>query len=551
MQIHVLVIDDHPDNAGALLGRLGKYFPTDTSFRSTVVESVAKALEALRTLAEWDALLLDIRDIDNVPGREYTSIPRIRKVHPYIPIVMFSAQGEDETVLTYIDLGARTFIPKSDLPKTEGGIDEQDTEEIGRQAKKVVARIIQVVDEYQPVKRLLARSLENGTVRKSGPRGELEDQIHFLEEVAKDSVLAKFFPRLITGRNGVMEHAAFYEMPFYEMKNLYNFLLSQTDESGCRDLAQRAISLVIEGPFLYLSQQHQVSNLPPEVIRPLFFERFEERVAAAQQKLKAVGDAAEPEARDFLRLLDCRQITLGNLLLRAPRVILHQIASDVELRRRLKPPFLSWIHGDLHFKNILVDDRLPLMMEFKLVDPKGTGLNGHPPGATRYPLGIGDPAYDIGKLLYSSRGMSHLIQDQLFRPPRGSLVFGIGDEEAETGKFEQITSERSSVPEGLSRSRLSVIRPSVQSWVWELFQTLGGHVKKCVEQTEYASRDPDWWLRSCLYEALHFCSLAPMRVDDDPEEAIHLFLRGTELLNQFITDYQAGRFPLPGNTEGA
>jgi len=542
MQIHVLVIDDHPADAEALLGRLEKHFPPDTAFGHTVVGSVREALEALRMRAKWDAVFLDIRGIDNVPGREFKSIDRIRGVHPYIPIVMFSEQVEDETILKYIDMGARTFIPKRDLPRTNSGIDNQHIELVIRQARKIVRRIQQVVDEYQPVKRLLARSLENGTVRKSGPRSGLEDQILFLEELAKDPDVARFFPRVIPDRSEVMQHAAFYEMPFYEMKNLYRFVLSQEDEAGCEEVARTAISEVIEGPFLALSGKHHVDAFPPGIVRPLFFERFEERVSAAREKLKAVGDAAEPEARDFLGLLDCREIELGDSLLRAPGVILKEIEKNADLLARLRPRFLSWTHGDLHFKNILLDDRLPRMMGIKLVDPRGTGLNGYPPGSSRYPLGSGDPAYDIGKLLYSSSGMSHLIEDELLRPLRGSLAFvGINAERAKVGGFDRVTSQRSSVPEGLSRARLSVIRPSVQRWVWDLFGRLGDHVRDCVERTEYAARDPDWWLRARLYEALHFCSLAPMRVEDDPEEATHLFLRGTELLNRFITDYQQGR----------
>jgi CheY-like chemotaxis protein len=544
MEIQILVIDDHAADAEALLGRLEPYFPDGVTFGHTVVDSVVKALDELRAPAKWDAVFLDIRDIDNVPGLEYTSIGRIRQIHFYIPIVMFSWQVEDKTILDYIDLGARSFIPKRDLPKTRGAFDDQHMEMIARDARKLATRIRQIVEEYRPVKRLLARSLENGTLRKSGPRGDLEDQILFLEALATDVELAAFFPRLIPGRSGVMQHAAFYEMPFYAMPHLYKCLLSHEDEAACEEFARIAVRRVIEGPFLHLTTRHRIEILPQDLAHPLFFERFEARITTAREKLRAVGDAAEPEAQDFLRLVDCKGIALGDSPLIAPEAILHEIKSDAVLLQRLKPRFLSWTHGDLHFKNILVDERLPRMMEIRLVDPRGTGLNGYPPGAGRYPLGTGDPAYDIGKLLYSSSGMSHLIQDQLFRPARGSLTFNVSGEEARVGTFEPVANERSSVPEGLSRSRLSVIRPTVRPWIWDLFKALGEYVKECVEGTDYPQQDPDWWLRARLYEALHFCSLAPMRVENDPIEATHLFLRGAELLNQFITDYRQGKLDL-------
>jgi hypothetical protein len=48
---------------------------------------------------------------------------------------------------------------------------------------------------------------------------------------------------------------------------------------------------------------------------------------------------------------------------------------------------MTAIHGDLHFDNILVDAYFPADPVFVLIDPRGTG--------------VGDPAYDIGKLLFS------------------------------------------------------------------------------------------------------------------------------------------------------
>lgn len=532
MQIEVLGIDDHPEDAQALLGRLERYFETDVTFRSTVVESVPEALDALMELARWDAVLLDIRDIDNVPGHEFTSIPRIQKVHPYIPIVMFSGQAEDETILKYIDGGARTFIPKSDLPETSGQIDDQDSWMTSTRARKVVARILQVVDEYQPIKRLLARSLENGIVRKSDTRQDLEHQIAFLKDVGDVKELAPFFPPL--GPSEVMEHFAYYEMPFYEMKDLYKFLLGERFRENLEDIAKRALAVVIGGPFLQLSRRGRQTGITADIVPALFFDRFRGRTAEALEKLKAVGDAAEPAAREFGLLLECQIITIGDRDLKSPAAILGAIAGDTALCERLTPPFLSWIHGDLHFKNILIDDRLPKLMQVKLVDPRGTRIKEYPPGT-------GDPAYDLGKLLYSSHGLSHLIHDQIFRPPHGTLKFGDGGE-ATVDSFAKFVNERAPVPGGLSTARLSAYRPTVQEWIWDVFADLGRYVKECVESSDYGKEDPHWYLRACLYEGLHCCSLAPMLIDENPVVATNLFLRGTELLNGFWSNIQSGEF---------
>lgn len=183
------------------------------------------------------------------------------------------------------------------------------------------------------------------------------------------------------------------------------------------------------------------------------------------------------------------------------------------------------------------------MMEVKLVDPRGGGVD-------KFPVGTGDPAYDLGKLLCSSRGLSHLVQDQLYRPPRGSLVIS-DDGEAKVEPFDKFVNERAPVPGGLSKAHLSSYRASVQPWIWDVFEELGRYVKASIESTDYPTGDPDWWLRACLYEGLHFCCLAPMLVEEVPEVATSLFLRGTELLNRFLDDYRQGQFPSVADFEGA
>lgn len=257
-------------------------------------------------------------------------------------------------------------------------------------------------------------------------------------------------------------------------------------------------------------------------------------------------EAAEPSARDFRRLVSCSRITIGGVGFLGPVAIMEGIENDpalVELFARLKPPFLSSLHGDLHFRNILLDDRLPRMMEVMLLDPRGSVLAGCLPG-------IGDPVYDLGKLLFSSRGRSHLIQEQLFRPRRGSLKLS-KDGEADVEPFDKVVNEQVRVSGGLSEAQLDGYRASVEDWIWDVFDELGRYVKECVEETSYPAEDPDWWLRACLYEALHFCSLAPMCVEEDPEVAINLFLRGTELLNRFLDDFREVKFPAMVGFRGA
>lgn len=294
--IQVLVIDDEDVKVEVMLKPLEQYFPTGVNFVPTFVGSVFEALDKLTDRSRFDAVFLDIGDVD--PKRD--AIEQIRQVHPYVPIVMFSKYKKAKLILEYLDLGARTFIPKVDLPSevlSETGSIKEDAEEM---AAEIVHRIRRVFDEYQPVKRLLGRSLENGTVRKSGSPDELKDQIHFLQKVAKIKQVAQFFPPVRDPE--VMEYAAYYEMPFFEMKDLYKFLLGEAFQESCKDVARRALTAVIKGPFLLLSRLDRQTQLPPDVVQVLFYDRFQRRVQKARDKLRAAGDAAELGARDFGRL---------------------------------------------------------------------------------------------------------------------------------------------------------------------------------------------------------------------------------------------------------
>ena len=68
---------------------------------------------------------------------------------------------------------------------------------------------------------------------------------------------------------------------------------------------------------------------------------------------------------------------------------------------------LARIHGDLCFNNILAE---PLSGSIRLIDPRGE----RPPGST-WPVGYGDPRYDLVKLLHSSRYLYDVVVNGLFR----------------------------------------------------------------------------------------------------------------------------------------
>ena len=67
---------------------------------------------------------------------------------------------------------------------------------------------------------------------------------------------------------------------------------------------------------------------------------------------------------------------------------------------------LQRIHGDFCFNNILAE---PLSGSIRLIDPRG-----EQPGEAHWPIGYGDPRYDLIKLLHSGRYLYDVVVNGLF-----------------------------------------------------------------------------------------------------------------------------------------
>jgi len=201
------------------------------------------------------------------------------------------------------------------------------------------------------------------------------------------------------------------------MKDLHRFLLGSMDRETCADVAKRAMRKVISGPFKVLASVRKKLKVP--LSAPPFSSSASrsERMSALKSSTR-LGDSSPAAARDFGRLLRCTTIRMpqangqGYSTLLSPASMIAKIQEEAPgLFNSLLPPFLSLVHGDLHFKNVLLDDRLPLLMDIKLIDPRGKAW----PGSR---AGTGDPAYDIGKLLHFQRRPLLLHPRQTLRTAR-------------------------------------------------------------------------------------------------------------------------------------
>ena len=102
-----LLLDDHPIMSDALRYTLESIAPESR------IEFAASYGEARRLLAEGnriDCILLDL----GLPDSDgYDALQGLKLLRPDTPVVVLSADGERETIMRCLNLGAHGFIPKT------------------------------------------------------------------------------------------------------------------------------------------------------------------------------------------------------------------------------------------------------------------------------------------------------------------------------------------------------------------------------------------------------------------------------------------------------
>ena len=102
-----LLVDDHPIMSDALR------YTLETVAPDSKVEFAASYGEARRLLAEGnriDCILLDL----GLPDSDgYDALQGLRLLRPDTPVVVLSADGERDTIMRCLNLGAQGFIPKT------------------------------------------------------------------------------------------------------------------------------------------------------------------------------------------------------------------------------------------------------------------------------------------------------------------------------------------------------------------------------------------------------------------------------------------------------
>ncbi|MCA1625968.1 MAG: aminoglycoside phosphotransferase family protein [Acidobacteria bacterium] len=342
-------------------------------------------------------------------------------------------------------------------------------------------------------------------------------------------MLTKLFPDVLrTWKSG---EDTFYEMPLFRMNSLRHLIFEESDQERCLAISKDVVEHVLETTFNHLYTEDRRSDIYDGFVQLNYFKKYESRLRQTKEllaQLKETESGSGIEA--YEKLLDAKSIKVGDIELQNPTTILNQLKADQSFMKYLQPPFLCMIHGDLHFDNILVDDRLPKRLNVILIDPRGFSHPG-------YCSGVGDIAYDIGKLLHSANGYYDFIHSGYLSPDIWSFRHKDKDR-VEVSPLKQ--EEWATVPEKRGGSGAIIIshKQIVQAWTWSVFDYLADYIKMWVSNHGYVQEDPNWWLRAKFNEAMHFCTMGKFHLQEDVGRAFAIQVRGIELMNDFYHQYK-------------
>ncbi|MFC1539868.1 hypothetical protein ACFL41_00095 [Gemmatimonadota bacterium] len=168
-------------------------------------------------------------------------------------------------------------------------------------------------------------------------------------------------------------------------------------------------------------------------------------------------------------------------------------------------PYSTKVHGDPHFKNIIVTRNKPDTVTsdifFKLLDPKG--------------LNLSDPLYDYGKLYQSISGHGHV--DASHRRLTDQTHFDVTDKSYINNQF-----------------FYHFFRPSIQDIRKHLLNNFIDQMSNAMDNLN--SRDTNWRKRFLLILGRHY--ICASQYFETPDEFIVLYCEGIKYLNEFVKSLQ-------------
>lgn len=209
---------------------------------------------------------------------------------------------------------------------------------------------------------------------------------------------------------------------------------------------------------------------------------LESVVAQARARQNAIAAAAVPALRG---LATNERVVVNGEEMWGAEAALKRLAGHRQALRAVAARRVVLVHGDLHTGNVLYGGP-----RFLLLDPRGDFPNGD----IRF-----DPAYDGGKLLHDLHGGYALIR-------RGGAEL---EETAEGHRFRLLPTP--------AREAYAELLRTYRAW----------------GDGTLLARDPAWWARALLMEALLLCGVVPFHLRH-PRRATLLYLTGIVFLNRWL-----------------
>jgi len=294
---------------------------------------------------------------------------------------------------------------------------------------------------------------------------KLVDEIQFIQNIPNR--FKKFFPEIIYWKEDKNRNVTYYEMRHYPLPSMRRLLLSdRMNVNQALYWCEKALKIIME------MLKYEIIPMPDNCMNYMHFDRLERRLNEIKVKSLIFREILK---KKFLFINGKRYINIPQFI----PFLKEKVAKDV------LPPFVGrWDHSDLHFSNILIDEKNDTVL---LVDPRG------------YPFC--DYYYDYGKYWHSVNGKYEFIAEGLF--------------ELEEGHFEIHKNKAFYIFEEI-KEKLPKI----------LFKYSDEKENDVMRKTEFN-------------ECIHFASLIPFVLDFDGVEkrALCAYYTATILLTQFVEKY--------------
>jgi DNA-binding NarL/FixJ family response regulator len=193
--IRVFVVDDHPIVREGVASVLN----AEADIRAVGLAASAEEMLAQVVAAQADVVLLDLA----LPGMDgVESIARLARLAPEIPVIVFSAHDDDDSILAAVRAGARGYVvkgaPGAEIVRAVREVQRGDSSFHGPAANAVAAQLRRprTPDGLTPREREVIRLVSDGLSNK-----QIAGRLAITERTAK------FHVRQIMGKLGAENRA--------------------------------------------------------------------------------------------------------------------------------------------------------------------------------------------------------------------------------------------------------------------------------------------------------------------------------------------------------